>query len=303
MWKSNPQQLLSAIALDLALGDPRGFPHIARLAGKLSEFYENLLTARLPRTVLVGVLFWFLVVGTLLVAYRLLHFVPLLGTFVIYQSIAATDLVRHVDAIVVPLGVGDLVTARERLSWIVGRDTSELTEPEISRATIESVAESTNDGIVAPLFWATIAGPAGALIYRAANTLDSMVGHRTETYEKFGKASAVIDDVLNWIPARFSAAVFCFLSPRVKGQVIAREAAAHASPNAGWSEAAMARALGVRLGGDNTYAGEKVSGPLFNPDGREPAPMDVISSVRWMWRVAGTCALACVGILAVRRNS
>ena len=301
-------QMLVAIALDLLLGDPRGWPHIARMAGGLSTTYEKLLTARLSRSVLLGLFFWMLVVGTKLALYAAAHRIcrtlsPLaariLETLVIYQAIAARDLSRHVQAVIQPLGYGDLAMARGRLGWIVGRDTESLDESEISRAAIESVAESTTDAVVAPLFWSLVAGAPGALIYRTANTLDSMVGHHSDVYEKFGKASARIDDMLNWLPSKICAAAFCVFTSPVRWETIRREAAAHASPNAGWSEAAMAHALGVRLGGDNFYDGQLVAGPVFNPSSRTATAADIAVSLRWMWRVAGICAVGFVGLLFV----
>jgi adenosylcobinamide-phosphate synthase len=298
--------MVIAIALDLLLGDPHGWPHIARMAGRLSTAYEKLLTARLRRSVLLGVIFWTLVVGTMLALYAAAHRIcralsPLaariLETLVVYQAIAVMDLSQHVRAIIQPLGNGDLAMARGRLAWIVGRDTESLDESEISRAAIESVAESTTDAVVAPLFWSFVAGAPGALIYRTANTLDSIVGHRSDAYEKFGKASARSDDILNWLPSRICAATFWLFSSAVCWETIRREAAAHASPNAGWSEAAMAHALGVRLGGDNFYAGQLVAGPVFNASSRTANAADIAASLMWMWRVAGICAAGFVALL------
>jgi len=299
MWRVDPFQILSAMLLDLLLGDPRGWPHIARGAGWLSVRYEKLLTAHLRRSVFLGSVFWILVAGTMLAAYTAAYRLCLaaspvaawlLGTFVLYQAVAAMDLSRHVKAVIRPLSTGDLAAARDRLAQIVGRDTGELGEGDISRAAIESVAESTTDAVIAPLFWSFVAGAPGALLYRTANTLDSMVGHRTDAYEKFGKASARIDDVLNWVPARICAAAFCIFNSAVRWKTVRREAAAHASPNAGWSEAAMAHALGVRLGGDNFYDGQRVAGPVFNPSGRTAAVADIVSGLAWMWRIVIVCA-------------
>jgi adenosylcobinamide-phosphate synthase len=265
----------------------------------LSAGYEAILTRELPRSVTLGIVFWGLVTGTIFVGYAIAYFLCaqigttatwLLDTLIIYQSIAAMDLHRHVRAVIRPLAAGDLVEARRRLSWIVGRDTETLGEPEISRAAIESVAESLNDAIVAPLFWSVIAGGAGALVYRTANTLDSQVGHRTEVYEEFGKASARIDDLLNWVPARICAIFLSIFRSAHRWGAICGEAASHPSPNAGWSEAAMAYALGVRLGGDNYYDGQCVHGPVFNPSGRVAGAMDIVRSLAWMWWVAGVCA-------------
>jgi adenosylcobinamide-phosphate synthase len=305
MWRVDPSQIFLAILLDVLLGDPRGWPHIARWAGRLSVIYEKLLTARLRRSVLLGVVFWILVAGTMLTiyvaAYRVCSALSPLGvqtleTLVIYQAIAAMDLSRHVKAIIVPLANGKLIAARRRLAWIVGRDTEALSESEISRAAIESVAESTTDAVIGPLFWTFVAGAPGALLYRTANTLDSMVGDRTDAYEKFGKASARIDDALNWLPARICAGAFCLFRSAVRWKTIRREATGHASPNAGWSEAAMAYAIGVRLGGDNFYDGQRVHGPVFNAAGRAAAAADIASSLVWMWRIAGMCAAAFIAL-------
>jgi adenosylcobinamide-phosphate synthase len=294
MWRISPVQLSAAIGLDLLLGDPRNWPHIAKCTGRLSEWYEAQLTKRNQRTTTLGVLFWFCVVGTLLALYMLARrlclligpaAVLVLDSIIIYQALAAKDLHHHAEAVLKLLIRQDLVGARKRLSLLVGRDTQSLDEFEISRATIESVAENLTDGIIAPLFWSAVGGAPGALVYRAANTLDSMVGHRTAAYERFGKASARIDDFLNWAPARICAILFCVCGRKSLGTIRA-EAAGHASPNAGWGESAMAHALGVRLGGDNYYDGRLVRGPVFNPSGRPAWIGDIKKSLNWMWAIS-----------------
>jgi adenosylcobinamide-phosphate synthase len=294
MWPINPSQIVAAMMLDVVIGDPRRWTHIARCSGALSTAYEHRLTGRFGRTVLLGILFWFLVVGTMLAGYFIIHFVCLLVSpvagyifdiIVIYQAIAARDLQEHAKAVLQPLTAGDIDAARKRLSWMVGRDTETLDRSEITRAAIESVAESLVDGIVAPLFWSVIGGAPGALIYRTANTLDSIVGHRTETYEKFGKMSARTDDLLNWLPARICALVLCLFRRPASWATVRREAALHASPNAGWPEAAMAYALGVRLGGSNFYDGKRIELPVFNASGRAAAPSDIQASLAGMWWV------------------
>ncbi len=303
MWLLNPSQIVAAIIIDLMIGDPHGWPHQARFAGLLSTVYERWLTRHFSRSILLGLLFWFLVIGTIVIGYGVIHvgcslISPVAGylfdVFIIYQAIAARDLHRHAKLILGGLVAGDLSAARKRLSYIVGRDTQHLDVSEISRATIESVSESLVDGIVAPLFWAVIGGAPGALIYRAANTLDSMVGHRTPAYEKFGKPSARIDDLLNWAPARLCALTICLFRVPASWSKVRREAAAHASPNAGWPEAAMAYALGVRLGGTNYYDGEPVEGPVFNASGRTAGVDDVrfsLSRIWWVVFVAGGVVL------------
>ena len=298
-----PIQIAAAIGLDLTFGDPRNWPHIAKHTGWLAERYERFLTIRAQRTVTLGVVFWFSVVCTLLMLYVLARsFCGLLGsavvlifdTVIIYQAIAAKDLHCHAEAVLRPLLRHDLAMARKRLSFVVGRGTQSLDESEIARAVIESVAESLTDGIIAPLFWCMIGGAPGALVYRAANTLDSMVGHRTDLYEKFGKASARVDDFLNWLPARFCAILFCLCKRENLLATIQLQAGGHASPNAGWGESAMAHVLGVRLGGENFYDGNLVRGPVFNATGRRPGNEDIQRSLNWMWRI---CAAGVGAIL------
>ena len=292
-------EIATAIGLDLLFGDPRDWPHITRLTGWISETYEKFLTKKAPRTVTLGVFFWFSAVGTLLVLYVFARrFCGLLGsgaefvldTAIIYQALAARDLHCHAEAVLRPLLCHDLVEARKRLSWLVGRDTQSLDESEIARGVIESVAESLTDGIVGPLVWSMIGGAPGALVYRAANTLDSMVGHRTELYEDFGKASARADDFLNWLPARFCAFLFCLCKRENLLATIHAEAGGHASPNAGWGESAMAHVLGVRLGGENFYDGDLVKGPVFNAAGRRAGNEDIQESLNWMWRISAAGA-------------
>ena len=169
---------------------------------------------------------------------------------VIYTTIAARDLARHSMAVLRPLAAGDLVEARRRVAAIVGRDTDRLDEAGVVRAAVESVAESTVDGVTAPLFFAVVAGPVGAMVYRAINTLDSMFGHQDERYRQFGWAAARIDDVANYLPARLTAPLVCLAALlAVRGMrpvavpaanLLRDGAAKHASPNAGLTEAAMA---------------------------------------------------------------
>ena len=314
MWLLNPSQIVAAITIDLVIGDPHGWPHIARCAGVLSTVYEKCLTRYFSRSILVGLLFWLLVVGTMVAGYTIVRLICslvspmasyLFDILVIYQTIAAKDLHKHAKTVMQALLTGDLDVARQRLSYIVGRDTQDLNSSEISRATIESVAESLVDGIVAPLFWAVIGGAPGALIYRTANTLDSMVGHRTPAYEKFGKSSARIDDLMNWVPARLCALMICLFRVPASWPKVRREAAAHASPNAGWPEAAMAYALDVRLGGTNLYDGEPVQVPIFNLSGRAAGVDDIRTSLSWVWWVllgAGGLCLVMALILPGERN-
>jgi adenosylcobinamide-phosphate synthase len=186
----------------------------------------------------------------------------------IYTTVAARDLARHSMAVYRPLAGGDLAAAREAVGMIVGRDTGGLDAAGVARAAVESVAESTVDGVTAPLFYAMVAGPAGAMVYRAINTLDSMFGHKSERYLHFGCAAARIDDVANYIPARLTAPLIA-LAAAGRGRcgrslrILWRDGRKHESPNSGLAEAAMAGALGVELGGTNYYQGEALAKPTI----------------------------------------
>src|SRR5215217_7766877 len=176
-----------------------------------------------------------------------------------WTVLGGTSLGRAASAMHRSLADGDLAAARAALPALAGRDPSSLDEAELARATVESVAENTSDAAVAPLFWGAVAGVPGLLGYRAVNTLDAMIGHRSPRYARFGWAAARLDDVVNWVPARLTAALTVLTAPLAGGSPAGawrtwrRDGAAHPSPNAGRCEAAMAGALGVRLGGRNVY--------------------------------------------------
>jgi adenosylcobinamide-phosphate synthase len=187
-------------------------------------------------------------------------------------SVAGRMLAREATVTLELLEAGDLDGARTRARSLVGRDRDQLDEPAIVRATIESVAENTIDAVVAPLWWAALAGAPGVLAHRAINTLDAMVGHRCERYEAFGWASARADDIVNYLPARAGAAVVAILRPRRAGaiwQAVRDDAPAHPSPNGGVIEAAVAAAVGTTLGGTNRYAGRVEDRGLLG-DGPDP---------------------------------
>lgn len=189
------------------------------------------------------------------------------------SAIGGRMLDRAARHVVEPLTRGDLVEARARLPWLVGRDPSELDEAEVARAVVESLAENTVDAVVAPAFWTALAGAPGALGYRAINTMDAMVGHRNARYGRFGTASARLDDVANWIPARITAGLVVLVRPRCARRVwraVRRQAPGHPSPNSGVAEAAFAVALGVTLGGESRYGDRVEVRPLLG-DGPSPS--------------------------------
>lgn len=202
---------------------------------------------------------------------------------------------------------GDLEPARQRLSHLCSRDATHLTADELARATVESLAENTSDAVTAPLLWGAVAGVPGLLVYRAANTLDAMVGYRSPRYENFGWASARLDDVLNYVPARVNALLTVAVAPFVGGssrsawRTWRRDAAVHPSPNAGPVEASAAGALGVRLGGVNSYEGASENRGTLG-DGREPSLAELPGALR-LTKLVGAGSLAVAVLLAAARGA
>ncbi|HEX9716060.1 MAG TPA: adenosylcobinamide-phosphate synthase CbiB [Desulfurivibrionaceae bacterium] len=289
-------QILIAILLDQLLGDPRWLPHPVRIIGAACTGCERLTRALLPPFAagicsvalilgLTGATTWGMLAGA-----TLLH--PWLGSLVsillLYTTIALRDLVRHSTEVYTPLAAGDLPEARRRVGMIVGRDTAALDEEGVARATVESVAESMVDGVTAPLFFAVLGGPVGAMLYKAINTMDSMFGYKNERYRAFGWAAARLDDLANFIPARISslmipAAAF-LLRLDAKGAlfILLRDRRKHASPNSGHTEAAVAGALGVQLGGPSPYFGRMVEKPTLGEAVRSIEPQDILRANRLM---------------------
>jgi len=217
-----------------------------------------------------------------------------------WTVIGAASLRREADEIGRLLEIGDLAGARERLPRLCGRDARGLGESALARAVIESVAENTSDAVVAPLFWGAVAGTPGLLAYRAANTLDAMVGHRSERYARFGWASARLDDVLNLVPARLTGLLTVAAAPRVGGtrtqawQALRHDGSRHPSPNAGHCEASAAGALGVRLGGANVYGTRVEERPQLG-NGRSPRAFDIARATRLSKAVCTSAAVLAAG--------
>lgn len=283
----------AGVSLDLVLGDPRWLPHPVRAIGWLIARQD----ASYPRTRLAGVALWLITVGTAAaVVAATLRLSPYIAVYWIYSFVAIRDLDRHAMAVIHALP--DLPAARERLSWIVGRDTAHLDEPEIVRATVETVAENLSDGIVAPLFYLALGGPAAMAAYKATNTLDSMVGYRDQRYREFGWFPARADDWANWIPARLTAALVwlvCVLPGFDLARsirVTLRDGASQPSPNAGYPEAAVAGALGVQLGGLNYYRGVASEKARLG-DAVRPLEQAVVPRLRVL--LYGVSALAAAG--------
>jgi adenosylcobinamide-phosphate synthase len=214
-----------------------------------------------------------------------------------WTVLGGRSLRREATTIAGQLTAGDLAAAREQVRNLVGRETAALGFDEIARATVESVAENTSDAVVAPLLWGAVAGVPGLLGYRAVNTLDAMIGHRSARYERFGWAAARLDDVVNWVPARASGLAAALAAPLVGGSPAAalraarRDAGQHPSPNAGVVEAAFAGALGVRLGGRNVYGGRVEERGVLG-DGRAVAFGDIVRANRLARLVSGIALVA-----------
>ncbi len=195
-----------------------------------------------------------------------------------WPLVAARSLHDHVRAVVLPLVRGDLDGARQAVSMIVGRDPASLDEAGVSRAALESLGESTSDGVVAPLFWGVIFGLPGIAVYKVINTMDSMIGHLSPRHAAFGWAAARLDDLVNLIPARLSGLLYVAVAGphwRAALHCMLRDAGKHRSPNAGWPEAALAGALGVRLSGPRVYDGERTNEPWVNDGAPDPSAMDL----------------------------
>ncbi|GAA0372435.1 cobalamin biosynthesis protein [Actinoallomurus spadix] len=223
-----------------------------------------------------------------------------------WAVLGGTSLGREGLAMAAALEAGDLEAARRRLPHLCGRDPSALDAKELARATVESVAENTSDAAVAPLFWGAVLGVPGLLAYRAVNTLDAMVGHRSPRYLRFGRVAARLDDAANWAPARLTGllTVACAPvaggSPRTAYAILRRDGAAHPSPNAGRCEAAFAGALGVRLGGVNVYGNRVEDRPELG-DGRAAEPGDIRRAVRLSRAVTVAAAAVTIGVRAAVR--
>ena len=218
--------------------------------------------------------------------------------------IASRSLYGHVAAVADALGTDDLAGARKALSHIVGRDTAELSPAAVAGVALESLAENTSDGVIAPIFWGALLGLPGLAAYKAVNTLDSMIGHRNERYAAFGGFAARLDDVANWLPARLTGVLFATASLRPAAlTVMWRDARKHRSPNAGWPESATAGALGVRLSGPRLYGGTPTPEPWLNAGAREPGLNELRRGMALYVRAAGLAGALLAAIALLPRLS
>lgn len=314
---------LGGFLLDLILGDPPDIPHPVRLIGRLIAGVEkklyrpneeknnkNILELRrggaLVLIVLTGVVSATAVL--LFFAYRLHPYIGMLTEGVMTCQILAVKCLR-VESMKVyrHLEEGDLEKARTAVSMIVGRDTKRLDEEGVARAAVETVAENTSDGVIAPMLYLAVGGPVLGFFYKAVNTMDSMIGYKNEKYLYFGRAAAKLDDILNFVPARISALLMivsslaagsCFSTGDALA-VYKRDRRKHASPNAAQTEAVCAGALGIRLGGDADYFGKTVKKPCIGERKRRVEYEDIRRVNHLMYLTAWLCEILCVAAIAM----
>lgn len=273
---------------DRLLGDPGGALHPIAVFGKVIGQGEKALNTGEDRFLKGTVFAIVLIVVTFLLCHVLLRVVffydtalyALLTGVGVFFCLAGTTLIKEVKAIFEAVD-RDTDEGRQRLSRIVGRDTSTLSDQEIRTAALESLAENLSDGVIAPMFWFLLLGLPGMMAYKMVNTLDSMIGYRNERYEEFGKAAAKIDDVANYIPARLTAYIMLFVSGNWnKIDFVNRYGKAHLSPNSGYPEAALAAILDCRFGGTHDYGGEAVEKPYIGDNERTLSTADMQIAVQ-----------------------
>lgn len=291
--------------IDLIIGDPYSFPHPVRFIGKLIKITEDRIrkVAKNDKALKIGgFTLWFITVGvTYFVTYLIVKLSSLIpggfliaNSFLIYTTLATKCLKDEAVKIYEVLKTKDIEKARVQVSYIVGRDTTHLDEGEIIRATVETVAENTVDGIIAPMFYAFIGGAPLAMAYKAINTLDSTVGYKNDKYKDLGFASAKIDDIANFIPARISSILMAIGSFILKYnykdalKISIRDRKNHKSPNCAYPEGSVAGALGIQLGGTNIYFGKAVYKPTIGDKHREIEVDDIVKTNKIMYATSIT---------------
>ncbi|GIW48644.1 MAG: cobalamin biosynthesis protein CobD [Caloramator sp.] len=287
--------LILAVFIDFTLGDPENFPHPVKLMGKIISLEEKILRRIFRDNMLyfAGFLIVFINITLsfsipfyilkILSPYRAIYHI--VNIYLLYTTVAARCLSDEAKKVYRALEES-LDLARTRLSYIVGRDTQNLSREEIVRATVETVSENTSDGIIAPLFYASIFGAPLALCYKMINTMDSMLGYKNEKYRKIGFFPAKTDDVANFIPARLTGILMILTHPfQIKRslKIMLRDRKNHKSPNCGYPEAATAGILGVQLGGSNYYFGELVEKPTIGDKLRPLEAEDINRTIKIMY--------------------
>ena len=308
-------EIITAYFLDLIVGDPYWLPHPVRIIGKVIEYLARVLRKNNQNQRAEKIKGIFLTVITVGLSYYIIYFLIYIAgiispglkfafsSFFIFTSLSTKNLGEEAFSVCRALKENNLELARERVSRIVGRDTKDLDEEEIVRATIESIAEGTVDGIISPLFYAVIGGAPLAMAYKAVNTLDSMVGYKNEKYLYFGWFSAKLDDLANYLPARISVLLIpvASLMLRQRGlaalRAIFRDGKKSPSPNAGIPEAGFAGALGIQLGGVNFYQGVEEYRPVLGEKLKRKSSKDILQAIRLSYTVSTLMLLSSLAIL------
>lgn len=307
-----PVSLLTGYLLDLVFGDPRQIYHPVRIIGNLISFLEEKIRKMFPKTQkgeLAGgtvLVFLVLIAGTVvpaLILYFLYRIHPVLywvlASFWSWQILATKSLKTESMKVYEPLKKGNLSAARRAVSMIVGRDTENLSEEGVAKAAVETVAENTSDGIVAPLIFLAIGGPVLGFFYKSVNTMDSMIGYKNDRYLWFGRTAARLDDVMNFLPSRISAWLM-ILAAAVSGldrknavKIYLRDRHNHASPNSAQTEAVMAGALRVQLAGNAWYFGKLYEKPTIGDAYRQVEPEDIVRANRLMYLTSFLALVLC----------
>lgn len=281
--------ILCGFVLDLVFGDPYSFPHPVRIIGKYIELLEGLLR-KIHSLKLAGVLLTLIVVSTSFIIAKYVSAISaILEIFLIYTIFSTRSLADEAMIVYSSLKSGDIYAAKKQISFLVSRDTENMHEEDIIRATVETISENIVDGIISPMFYLFIGGAPLGMAYKAASTLDSMVGYKNGKYIDFGWASARLDDALNFIPARLTsvliaaAAFFCGFDAKNSFRIVLRDRLKHASPNSAHPEAAVAGAIGCRLGGPVSYFGERTIKPYIGDHVREINRGDIKRVIRLMY--------------------
>ena len=319
LWKFHSTALLAGCALDWMFGDPVCIPHLVRLMGRMIARLELELRRRMRgRELAAGAVLTFIMCAVWWMVpwglFRLVRsagfpgsflFLFCLETFICYQMMAARGLCTESMKVCRSLEDGEVEMARHHVSMIVGRDTSVLDRDGIARAAVETVAENASDGVVAPFLFMALLGPAGGTFYKAVNTMDSMIGYKNDTYRFFGRTAALLDDVLNLIPARVTGCLMvlaAFFIPGMDGmngwRIFLRDRKKHVSPNSAHGEAACAGILHLRLAGDAWYFGSLHKKPFIGDDDRPIVPADIRRANQLMFAAQGILAAVLAAALA-----
>lgn len=300
--------MILGYVMDLVFGDPYWFPHPVRFIGKLISKTEKFIRKHAKSEESLkywGILMWLVPVVTTAIVTALIvkianfnKYVEIfVSAFIIYTTLSTKCLKDEATKIYKVLETGDIKKSRVQLSYIVGRDTTNLSQSEIIRATVETVAENTVDGTISPMFYGFLFGPVGAMTYKAINTLDSMVGYKNDKYLNLGCVSAKLDDVANFIPARLTAifmplgAFLCGMNGLNSFKIAIRDRKNHKSPNCAFAEGAAAGAIGVQLGGTNIYFGKEVYKPTIGDKKRELENYDIVRMNKLMYATTANALL------------